>query len=358
MPVSYKMIIEKHALLDWLARAAAQPRSRVVLDLEADSLHRYQEKVCLIQYADAEGSCLIDPLAIEDMSPFYNWLAETEVWMHGADYDMCLFQRAWNTLPAVIWDTQTAARLLGFRQFGLATLVEHFHGVTLSKTSQKADWAKRPLSPVMVEYALNDVNYMLSMADMLMDGLRKLGRVGWFEEICHHSMAKARERHHNGNPDPWRIQGAGKLNRKGLAALRELWTWRDAEAKVWDKPSFMVCGNNDLIQWSLALQEQRSVAPSPKFHAHRKQRFLDAVHKFYLLDEDDYPMRPQTQRKQHSEQFESNLERLCKLRDDKAEELNMEGSFIVTRAALEAIAEDEEHGISKLLNWQREALGI
>lgn len=112
------MISEKEELLEWRKRAAAQPKGRVVLDLEADSLHRYQEKICLIQYADETGSCLIDPLAIEDMSPFYNWLRDTEVWMHGADYDMCLFQRAWETLPAMIWDTQTAARLLGFRQFG------------------------------------------------------------------------------------------------------------------------------------------------------------------------------------------------------------------------------------------------
>ena len=186
------MISEKEELLEWRKRAAAQPKGRVVLDLEADSLHRYQEKICLIQYADETGSCLIDPLAIEDMSPFYNWLRDTEVWMHGADYDMCLFQRAWETLPAMIWDTQTAARLLGFRQFGLAALVEHFHGVTLSKSSQKADWARRPLSPTMVTYALNDVNYMLDMADKLMTALREKGRVGWFEEICRHSMERAR----------------------------------------------------------------------------------------------------------------------------------------------------------------------
>ena len=72
-----KMISEKEELLEWRKRAAAQPAGRVVLDLEADSLHRYQEKICLIQYADETGSCLIDPLSIEDMGPFYNWLKET-----------------------------------------------------------------------------------------------------------------------------------------------------------------------------------------------------------------------------------------------------------------------------------------
>lgn len=352
------MISEKEELLEWRKRATAQPTGRVVLDLEADSLHRYQEKICLIQYADETGSCLIDPLSIEDMGPFYNWLKETEVWMHGADYDMCLFQNAWETLPAMIWDTQTAARLLGFRQFGLAALVEHFHNVTLSKSSQKADWARRPLSPTMVTYALNDVNYMLDMADKLTAALREKGRMGWFEEICRHSMDRARERHLAGHQDPWRIQGCGKLNRKGLAALRELWTWRDAEAKAWDRPAFMVCSNADLIQWSLALQEQRTVTPPPRFHAHRRSRFMDALQKFYLLDEDDYPCRPRIQRRQHSDQFEANMDRLCKLRDRKAEELDMEGSFIITRASLEAIAEDEEKGVSTLLNWQREALGL
>ena len=318
------MISEKEELLEWRKRAAAQPAGRVVLDLEADSLHRYQEKICLIQYADETGSCLIDPLSIEDMGPFYNWLKETEVWMHGADYDMSLFQNAWETLPAMIWDTQTAARLLGFRQFGLAALVEHFHGITLSKSSQKADWARRPLSPTMVTYALNDVNYMLDMADKLTAALREKGRMGWFEEICRHSMERA----------------------------------RDAEAKTWDKPAFMVCSNADLIQWSVALQEQRTVAPPPRFHAHRRSRFMNALQKFYLLDEEDYPCRPRIQRRQHSDQFEDNLARLCKLRDEKAEELGMEGSFLITRASLEAIAEDREKGVSTLLNWQKEALGF
>lgn len=104
----------------------------------------------------------------------------------------------------------------------------------------------------------------------------------------------------------------------------------------------MVCSNADLIQWSVALQEQRTVAPPPRFHAHRRSRFMNALQKFYLLDEEDYPCRPRIQRRQHSDQFEDNLARLCKLRDEKAEELGMEGSFLITRASLEAIAEDKE----------------
>lgn len=85
--------------------------------------------------------------------------------------------------------------------------MEHFHGVALSKSSQKADWARRPLSPTMVTYALNDVNYMLDMADKLTAALREKGRMGWFEEICRHSMDRARERHLAGHQDPWAHPG-------------------------------------------------------------------------------------------------------------------------------------------------------
>ena len=82
------------------------------------------------------------------------------------------------------------------------------------------------------------------------------------------------------------------------------------------------------------------------------------LHDHHLLYDEDYPCRPRIQRRQHSDQFEDNLARLCKLRDEKAEELGMEGSFLITRASLEAIAEDREKGVSTLLNWQKEALGF
>ena len=352
------MITNKEELLAWKSRAMKQPSGRIVLDLEADSLHRYHEKICLIQYADESGEDMIDPLSVEDMSPFSNWLAENEIWMHGADYDMSLFLDGWGHLPKFIFDTQTAARLLGFRQFGLAALVEHFHGITLSKASQKADWGKRPLPDTMLEYALNDVHYMLSMADSLVSQLKEKDRYGWFLEICRNNMERAIERNKAGNPDPWRIQGSGRLTRKGLAALRILWRWRDHEASTWDKPSFMVCSNADLIRWSNDLQEQKTVAPLSRFHSHRKERFTAALQKFYRLDEDEYPRRNVCLRRQKCDEFDERLDKLIAKRDKVAEKLELEPSFLASRSTLEAIAEDEEKGVAALLNWQVEAMGF
>ncbi len=350
------MITNKEGLADWKQRAARQPEGRVVLDLEADSLHRYSEKLCLIQYADAEGVTIIDPLAIENMRLFSDWLSETDVWMHGADYDMSLFQNAYGTLPRMIWDTQIAARFLGFTHFGLAALVEHFFGVVMSKTNQKADWGKRPITESMQEYAQGDVKYMLQMADILVAKLKELGRYEWFVETCAHSLEKGRERHQQSHHDAWRIKGSGKLNRRGLAALKALWTWRDREAAEWDRPCFMVCSNDDLLRWSLALQEFRSANPRRNFHSHRAARFNKVIERFHGMDEEDYPKRAARAKRSVDEQFDERYDQWAAKRNAVAEELGIEASFIASRTVLESIAANEEQGLAQLMNWQRELL--
>ncbi len=350
------MIADAESLFDWKQRASRQPQGRTVLDLEADSLHRHREKLCLIQYGDADGVEIIDPLAIEDMSLFSLWMEEAEVWMHGADYDMSLLQQTFGLLPHMILDTQIAARLLGFRQFGLAALVEHFYGVTLSKNNQKADWGRRPIPPAMQEYAQGDVKYMLGMADKLVAQLQELGRYEWFLESCATNLKHGYERFRSAAQDPWRIKGSGKFEPRGLAALRALWTWRDKEAALMDKPSFMVCSNNDLLRWSLALQEFRTVSPLHGFHNHRAARFRKAVEHFQLLDEEEYPALPKKERHEQAPDFDVKLAHWSAIRNTLAEELNLEGSLIASRAQLESISNHEEEGLHRLMVWQRNLL--
>lgn len=350
------MIADAEALFDWKQRAARQPQGRTVLDLEADSLHRHREKLCLIQYADADGVTIIDPLAIEDMTLFSLWLQDADVWMHGADYDMNLLQGAFGVLPHMILDTQIAARLVGFRQFGLAALVEHFYGVVLSKKNQKADWGRRPIPPAMQEYAQGDVKYMLEMADKLVAELNRLGRYDWFLQSCVHNLQHGYERFNAASQDPWRIKGCGKFTPRGLAALRELWTWRDREAAEMDRPSFMVCSNNDLLRWSLALQEFRTVSPLHSFHNHRAARFRKVIDHFQLMDEEDYPIQPPRERHEQDPHFDSRLTHWSAIRDALAQELNLENSLIASRSQLESIANHEATGLARLMPWQRELL--
>lgn len=353
------MITTKEDLCEWKKRAAQCPVGRVTLDLEADSLHRYQEKLCLIQYADAEGCVLIDPLAIEDMSLFAHWLRSQRIWMHGADYDMSLFTKAFRCMPAEIWDTQIAARLVGHRRFGLGNLVEHYFGVALSKSSQKADWAKRPLSPTMLEYAANDVYYMLDMADKLTAELEALGRWEWFIESCCVSQQRFLERSsEDSTRESWRIQGSGKLDRRGLAALRAFWQWRDEEAKSWDRPSFMVCGNADLLLWSQLFQSDKYICFSPRFTKGRRHRLQLALEALEEMEPSLYPEKIRLPKRRRDDAFDEKVNVLLALRDSKAEALNLEPSVLASRAMLEELVRNPETGADQLMLWQRQVMGL
>ena len=327
------------------------------IDTEADSLHRYRESLCLIQFADRGESVLIDPLAIEDLAPLAAYLSKASVWMHGADYDMTMFKREFGELPAVVYDTQIGARLLGARRFGLGNLVSQYFGVELSKSSQKADWGKRPLSSKMIEYALNDVHYLLEMGDMIVDQLRNLGRYDWFEESCTAARQKVLDRD-DSKDETWRIQGSGKLDRRGLAFLKHLWHWRDAEAKAWDRPSFMVVTNRNLLEWSISLAAGKKVPLPHHFRPDRVKRFRAIVDETKALTEQEWPERPTGKRRKRDRDFDRRVDALLKTREKAAEKLDIESSLIAPRAVLESIAADEARPADLLLRWQRECLGL
>src|SRR6201996_2369662 len=96
----------------------------LAIDTEADSLHAYPEKVCLIQISTTEGGRLVDPLANIDINPLLDALVGRELIFHAADYDLRLLRKHHEFTPTTIFDTMLAARLLGERQFGLSNLVE------------------------------------------------------------------------------------------------------------------------------------------------------------------------------------------------------------------------------------------
>lgn len=327
------------------------------IDTEADSLHRYRESLCLIQFAIRGQSVLIDPLVIEDLSPLGEYLSSATVWMHGADYDMTMLKRQFGTLPAVIYDTQIGARLLGVRKFGLGDLVQHYFGVELSKSSQKADWGKRPLSPTMVEYALNDVNFLLEMGDMIVAKLKELGRYEWFIESCSAARSKVLDRDES-KDEVWRIQGSGKLDGRGLACLKALWFWRDEEAKTWDKPSFMVTPNRQLIEWCHELTSGQAITLPNHFRSDRIKRFRASIASIEAQSEAEWPERITTKRRKRDRDFDAHVETLLKARDEAAARLDIDSSLIAARAILEAIAAKEISPSDALLKWQLEQLNL
>lgn len=327
------------------------------IDTEADSLHRYRESLCLIQFADRERCVLIDPLAIDDLTSLVGYLSTATVWMHGADYDMTMFKRQFGKLPAVIYDTQIGARLLGARRFGLGDLVNLYFGVELSKSSQKADWGKRPLSEKMVEYALNDVHYLLEMGDIIVSQLKEKGRYGWFEESCVTARQKVLDRD-DSKEESWRVQGSGKLEPYGLACLRALWHWRDGEAKSWDRPSFMVAPNRVLLEWSTDLAARKPVSLPNHFRPDRAKRLRAALAEVNEMPQSDWPARPAGKRRKRDRDFDRKVDELIRKREAVANQLDIEGSLIAPRAVLEALAAGEIQPEDALLKWQRGCLEL
>src|SRR2546423_15043549 len=219
---------------------------RVAVDTEADSLHCYFEKLCLIQISIPGHDYLVDPLANVDLAPLADALRQKEIVLQGADFDLRLLRRSLGFVATRIFDTVIAARLIGIRTFSLAALVEKFCGVTLAKGSQKANWARRPLPQHMAEYAMNDTRYLLPLAEKLETGLRERGRLERFQQSCERAREQAAGERTRGDEEVWRISGSGKFGGRAGAVPRELWQWRDREARPADRPACQSCPDPSL----------------------------------------------------------------------------------------------------------------
>lgn len=332
-------------------------RKVCAIDTEADSLHRYSESLCLIQFTAGTDCVLIDPLAIDDLSPLRGYLRDATVWMHGADYDMTMLKREFGVLPETVFDTQIGARLLGVGKFGLGNLVEHYFDIVLSKSSQKADWGKRPLSEKMIDYALNDVRYLLEMGDIIVSLLKEKGRYGWFVESCESAKEKVASRD-DSKEDQWRISGSGKLEPYGLACLRALWNWRDKEAEAWDRPSFMVATNRNLIEWSTLLSERKTVDLPSHFRGDRVKRFKETLSELIKLPKSEWPARVVTKRRKRDREFDRKVDDMISRRNGIGSELGVDGSLIASRSVIESLATGEAQPSELLMKWQRDLLEL
>ncbi len=328
------------------------------MDLEGDSLYHYHEKISLVQFTDGTNHQLIDPLAVEDMQPLKDFLKDGKLWMHGADYDIVMMRKDLGVVPPVIWDTQIGARLLGVKKFGYGNLVEHYQGVEISKSSQKADWSKRPLTEKMREYAINDVLFLKPIVDQILEGLHEKGRYEWFVESCEWAREKVLERPIE-KEDPWRVSGSGKMTPRALAYLRSLWYWRDEQAREWDRPTFMVCGNKQLISWVMDLVAGKSVELPKHYRTNRRKLFFVAVEEAKSLSDDVLPRRPKSKgRRVKNAAFDARVDAMIKLRDLAANELEIDSSLIISRALIEALSAEEVEPSAVMMKWQMKIMGM
>jgi ribonuclease D len=226
--------------------AAAQLLDRgqgpFAVDAERASGFRYSNRAYLIQIRRAgAGTVLIDPVShgadpLTALRPVAEVLGKDEWILHSADQDLpCLAEVGMR--PPALYDTELAGRLAGFDRVNLATMVERLLGLGLAKGHGAADWSKRPLPAEWLNYAALDVELLIELRAAISDVLAEQGEADWAaQEFEYLRTAGLREVAPVARPDRWRrTSGIHRVrDRRGLAAVRELWTARDRIAQLRD----------------------------------------------------------------------------------------------------------------------------
>jgi len=304
---------------------------------------------------------LVDPLAGMNLDDFFAALNQHTLLMHGADYDIRLFKRGCDFVPNQIFDTMLAARLTGRTQFGLSALVKEFLGVELEKGSRKANWARRPLTPKMAEYAVNDTLYLRPLVDALQAELQEKGREEWHRQECARLVA---DNSVIPEPDPdlvWRIKGAAKLLPRALSVLREIWHWREEEARRRNRPPFFILSPEAMIALAnTAAQNQSIIHLLPKrMPDHRKDIIRQRIKAGMQINEADCPPRHKAPPRKHITPAQKRrLTEIQAKRDRRADDLAIDPTLIASRTTMVRLACEADGVLEDVLPWQQELLEV
>jgi ribonuclease D len=344
-----------------MERAAAQPV--VAVDTEADSLHSYFDKVCLIQLSIAGEDMIVDPLKKLDLARFGAMLADRGVQkvLHGADYDLRILNRDFGYTIANVIDTSICAQLLGYEAIGLAALIERHFGMQLDKSHQRADWAMRPLPRNMLEYAATDTRYLIALADKLRGELEALNRWEWaVEEFARLENIRFEKEEVD---EPFRrMKGLGGLDRRTLAVVQRLYDHRDALARKADRPPFKIYSNEIILETaklkpeSFADLEKVKVLP-----ASQRSRFgrdiVRLVREAMALDDGALPQKAETKPWTRDKALEQRVNKLKAARDKVVKELKIDPAVLAPRHVLTAVAEAETLDVPAMREWQKRVVG-
>ena len=359
--------------LERVARSLAAGGDLAV-DCEAAGYHRYSDRLCLLQLSTTSETFVLDPLAV-DLTPHLKPHLEDparRVLMHGGSYDLRLLRRDLDIAVARLADTQVAASFLGEPGTGLQTLLHKHLGIQVSKKYQKADWAKRPLSRDMIDYAAGDTCHLHHLTAVLEGMLRDLGRLHWANDECRWLVASAAETTEPDTPpDPvTRFKKARRLDARTVTALREAIAWRDRIARSLDRAPFRVASDAALLATVAA--RPASVGQladvkgfSPRLAAKSGRSLLDAlgrVHQLANRDLQPYPVLRRGRGRPTPEE-EATLDRITAVRNTVAAGLGLDRGRVManhllreivavrpgTPAALEAMPD--------VRGWQVEILG-
>lgn len=365
-PPAYRFLDRVRDIEEYLSSLGSQPA--LALDLEADSLYSYQEKVCLIQISTATGNVVLDPLraraGLHGLGPLLADRGMLKVF-HGADYDIRLLKKDFGFQVQHIADTMVAAQLVGRPLVGLAALLGEEFGLTLQKKYQRSDWTTRPLERERLRYAALDTAYLIELWQRLRRRLVELGRLAWAEEEFRLLEAVAPAAPHE--PCCFDVKGAGRFSPRELAVLQGLLLVRDAAARAWDRPPFKVLPDQVLLgwaQWPPQRREQvlRTRGANQGILRRLAPQILEAVQAARDRPLAACPQRHRGHFTPLTHEQKERLARLKQVREDMAQSLDLSAGLLVTTETLEALARAGREEAAELLQaslkrWQQQVLG-
>jgi ribonuclease D len=216
------------------------------LDTEFISEGRYEPELCLVQLSTAQEIFIVDPIVFPGLRPMWELLVEPgrELVTVAARQEVKFCAKGAGAAPSSVLDLQIAAGLLGYGYpLSHTNLCLRVLNARVSGGESFTDWRKRPLRPVQLEYAADDVRYLLPMRQKILERAAKRHRVEWIRGECGRLVrAVMRE------DERWRISGSARLSRRQLAVLREVWRWRDRQASSLNVPVSRLVGDSMLIE--------------------------------------------------------------------------------------------------------------
>ena len=229
MPLNQTLYVDSAPKFETLLRHLSS-QAIIGLDTEFISEGRYEPELCLVQLSTAEEIFIVDPIVFPGLRPMWELLAapDRELVTVAARQEVKFCAKGADAAPACVLDLQVAAGLLGYGYpLSHTNLCLRVLNARVNGGESFTDWRKRPLRPVQLEYAADDVRYLLPMREKILERAGKLDRTSWVRGECDDLVKNVLR-----EDERWKISGSARLSRRQLAVLREVWRWRDRQASA------------------------------------------------------------------------------------------------------------------------------
>lgn len=357
--MTYKYIDSDQALAEFCS--SIQHCQYCALDTEFLREKTYYPLLALIQLATEDAQACIDPLAIKDFSPLIELFHTPSMLkiLHSPSQDLELFYFNFKALPSPIFDTQIAAAVLGFaNQIGYADLVSRVCDVQLEKKYTRADWSKRPLSEGELDYAMDDVRYLIEIYQKLTHQLREKKRLSWVE--ADFASMTDMQTYQTDPGSLWkRLKGVQKLKGIALNHADQLCRWREKRAMEKDRPRRWIIKDEDIVD--IARFKPKSAKDlnqignlSADYIKKIGAEILQVLALSEQMDASEYPKQADFIRLNNEQQAQADcLMAMCRILTDENE---IAMSSVVSKKDIDGLVAGERDG-KILQGWRNQMLG-